>query len=91
MRSAALRHETRDSGADLERLLERLQRVAREVAGIEGVGLDTELGPGLGLDSLGVVELLAAVEDEFGVEFAREEAAAVRTVSDVIALLAARA
>jgi len=45
----------------------------------------------LGADSLDLVELIMAMEEEFGFEIADEEAEKMRTVQDVIKFIQARA
>ncbi|MGP8050381.1 MAG: acyl carrier protein [Desulfobaccales bacterium] len=45
----------------------------------------------LGADSLDLVELIMAMEEEFGMEIADEEAEKLRTVQDVITFVSARA
>ena len=45
----------------------------------------------LGADSLDLVELIMAMEEEFGFEIADEEAEKMRTVKDVISFIQARA
>jgi|UniRef100_A0A7C3ZB18 acyl carrier protein len=45
----------------------------------------------LGADSLDLVELIMAMEEEFGLEIADEEAEKMRTVQDVINFIQARA
>ncbi len=45
----------------------------------------------LGADSLDLVELIMAMEEEFGFEIADEEAEKLRTVGDVINFIQARA
>ncbi len=45
----------------------------------------------LGADSLDLVELIMAMEEEFGFEIADEEAEKLRTVQDVISFISARA
>lgn len=45
----------------------------------------------LGADSLDLVELIMAMEEEFGFEIADEEAEKLRTVADVINFIKARA
>ncbi len=45
----------------------------------------------LGADSLDLVELIMAMEEEFGFEIADEEAEKLRTVQDVINFIQARA
>ncbi|HEY9072789.1 MAG TPA: acyl carrier protein [Desulfobaccales bacterium] len=45
----------------------------------------------LGADSLDLVELIMAMEEEFGMEIADEEAEKLRTVQDVISFVTTRA
>ena len=45
----------------------------------------------LGADSLDLVELIMAMEEEFGMEIADEEAEKLRTVQDVVNFITARA
>jgi acyl carrier protein len=45
----------------------------------------------LGADSLDLVELIMAMEEEFGTEIADEEAEKLRTVGDVLNFIKARA
>jgi len=45
----------------------------------------------LGADSLDLVELIMAMEEEFGTEIADEEAEKLRTVQDVVNFITARA
>jgi len=45
----------------------------------------------LGADSLDLVELIMAMEEEFGMEIADEDAEKLRTVQDVISFVASRA
>ena len=45
----------------------------------------------LGADSLDLVELIMAMEEEFGMEIADEEAEKLRTVQDVISFVSSRA
>ena len=45
----------------------------------------------LGADSLDLVELIMAMEEEFGMEIADEDAEKLRTVQDVISFITSRA
>jgi len=44
----------------------------------------------LGADSLDVVELIMALEDEFGLEISDEQAEGIRTVGDAVRFIASR-
>ena len=65
---------------------------------VDKLGVDrTEVTPeavfvdDLGADSLDLVELIMAMEEEFGMEIADEDAEKLRTVQDVISFVNARA
>ena len=45
----------------------------------------------MGADSLDLVELIMAMEEEFGMEIADEDAEKLRTVQDVISFISSRA
>ena len=52
-------------------------------ANIDIMSADTRIGEGLGADSLDVVELLMAIEDEFGIEIPDDDIEGLKTVGDV--------
>ena len=66
----------------------RLRRVAADSLGVEesAIRLDASLVE-MGVDSLDLVVFMMAVEEEFQVEFAREEQKAMRTLGDVARVL----
>ena len=51
------------------------------------IKLESKIVEDLGADSLDVVELLMTLEDEFGVSVTDEEAVALKTVKDIVALI----
>ena len=51
------------------------------------ITVEADLEDDLEIDSLGVVELLMALEDEFGVKIPDEEAENIRTVEQTVDLL----
>ena len=53
-------------------------------ADAEGITLETNIADDLGADSLDVVELLMAIEDEFEVEIPDEEIENLKTVGAVV-------
>lgn len=68
---------------------ERVKSIICDQLGVaEGeVNLDSKLIEDLGADSLDIVELVMAMEEEFETEIPDEEAEKIRTVSDVISYL----
>ncbi|MFD8878760.1 acyl carrier protein [Corynebacterium xerosis] len=61
-----------------------LLRVLGDEAPEEAPGVDSTLRGGIGLDRLGVVELLVRCEEETGVRFGDEDVAGMKTLGDVI-------
>lgn len=68
-----------------EIVAEQLGRDANEVT--DGASFIDDLGA----DSLDIVELVMAMEDEFGIEIPDEEAEKIKTVKDVVEYIKAHA
>ena len=54
---------------------------------VEKVAEDADITKDLGADSLDVVELLMAFEEEFGVSISDEDASKIKSVNDVVAYI----
>lgn len=67
-------------------ILERLKEIVSEQLEIdaETITSDTRLNEDLNADSLDVVEMLMALEDEFGVDIPDEEIEKMKTIGDVV-------
>ncbi len=65
---------------------ERVKNIIVEQLGVEGknVKLTATFIEDLGADSLDLVELVMALEEEFGCEIPDEDAEKIRTVGDVV-------
>lgn len=57
---------------------------------IKNVKLNSSLIDDLGADSLDIVELVMAMEEEFGLEIPDEDAEKIKTVGDVIQYIEAK-
>lgn len=53
-------------------------------ADIDDMTMDTDIAKDLGADSLDVVELLMAIEDEFSVEIPDEEIENIKTIGELV-------
>ena len=53
----------------------------------KAITMDTRLSEDLGADSLDAVELIMAIEDEFGVQVSDEMAQKIRKVGDLVEFL----
>ncbi len=69
-------------------IAQRLMAMAARRSGAENVaaGPDTPLDQ-LGIDSLGLAELMFDIDDEFGIEITDEQMLQVKLVSDLVALI----
>lgn len=67
-------------------LFEQLQEIISEELGVEKdeVVLEASLTDDLGADSLDAVELIMALEDEFGLEISDEKAQSLNTVKSIV-------
>lgn len=70
----------------------RLQSIFREIFDQPGLVLTAELSPATlqEWDSVAMVQLVLATEQEFGVRFTTSEVAALNGAGDILALLAAK-
>ena len=71
---------------------ERVKKIVAEQLGVkdEEVTSDASFVDDLGADSLDTVELVMALEEEFGIEVPDDDVESIRTVSDVVEYMTAR-
>ena len=68
-------------------ILEKLRGIIAEQLGVESgsISMDTNFEEDLGVDSLDIVELSMALEEEFDIgEMTEEDLAAIKTVGDLV-------
>ena len=71
----------------MEAIFERVKEVIGEQLGIDdldSITLDTTFIDDLGADSLDIVELIMALEEEFDMEIPEAEADKIQSVNDVV-------
>ena len=70
-------------------MFEKIAKVLADQLGIDKskITLESKIVEDLGADSLDVVELLMSLEEEYGITVSDDEAGAIRTVGDIVALL----
>ena len=68
---------------------DRVKKIVVDQLGVNeaDVTIDSTFIDDLGADSLDIVELIMAFEEEFGVEIPDEKAEKIRTVADAVKLL----
>ncbi len=78
--------------ADLEQITRRLKEIIAEQLGIseEEIVPEASFVDDLGADSLDLVELIMALEEEFDMEISDEDAEKIQTVQDAINYIAER-
>lgn len=68
----------------LSRLTEVFNNVFEGALSVEGLSEESRLIEDLGMNSIGLLYMAMAVEEEFGVKFTNEDFASMRTVADVL-------
>ncbi|MBP7250079.1 MAG: acyl carrier protein [Veillonellaceae bacterium] len=72
--------------ADADKTFEKVRDIVVEQLGVEAdeVSIDSTFIDDLGADSLDIVELIMAFEEEFNIEIPDEAAEKIKTVQDVV-------
>ena len=67
-------------------ILEKLQSLIADQLGVSGasITMDTNFEEDLGVDSLDIVELSLALEEEFDIEIPDEEVENIKEVGDIV-------
>jgi acyl carrier protein len=78
---------------DREEILDKVKAVVVDQLNVEDdeVVEDASFIDDLGADSLGIVELVMALEEEFGISIPDEDAESIKTVGDAISYIQANA
>lgn len=65
---------------------EKIQKIISEVLGVDEdtITMETTFVDDLGADSLDIFQIIMALEEEFDIEIANEEAEKIVTVSDAV-------
>ena len=74
----------------MDTVLEKVKEVISEQLGIEdtdSITTETTFIDDLGADSLDIVELIMALEEEFDMEISEEEAEKITSVGDVVSYI----
>lgn len=73
-------------------VFEKIKEIVSQQLGVDAdeITMDSTFVEDLGADSLDVVELVMAMEDEFDLEIDEEEADGISTISDVVEYIKAK-
>jgi acyl carrier protein len=77
----------------MEAVVQRVSSIVGEQLGVEEADLvpEASLLDDLGADSLDVVELVMALEEEFGIEVPDDDVENIRTIQDIVQYVEGRA
>lgn len=69
-----------------EMILEKIKKIFKDTVEIETEGLDleTSITDDLDVDSLDLVEIVMATEDEFGIDIPEEDMTKIRTIGEFV-------
>lgn len=70
-----------------ERLIKVFQVVFEEQVDTASVTPEASLREDIGINSIGLLYMAMAVEEEFGIKFTNEDFSAIHTVADVVACI----
>ena len=70
-----------------ERLIKVFHAVFENEVDVTGMTQASSLREDVGINSIGMLYMAMAVEEEFGIKFQNEDFAAIKTVGDVIACI----
>lgn len=68
-------------------ILERIQKIMKEQFDIETVRGDMKIREDFGLDSIGILELVLAIEEEFDMKVDDDKMNDIITINDVVAYI----
>ena len=68
----------------LERLIKVFNAVFEDEINADAVKPEADLREDIGINSIGLLYMAMAVEEEFGVKFTNEDFSGIRTVADVV-------
>lgn len=68
-------------------IFDKVSEVIKEEFDVENVNMDTVIREDLGADSIGLVELVMALEDEFDIEIDDSKLDDIITVSDIVSYI----
>ncbi|WP_055079272.1 acyl carrier protein [Lagierella massiliensis] len=68
-------------------IFDKVSEVIKEEFDVENVNMDTVIREDLGADSIGLVELVMALEDEFDIEIDDSKLDEIITVSDIVSYI----
>lgn len=71
----------------VEKLIEIFEDVTEEEVDVEKITTESDLFEDLGLNSIGILYVAMAIEEEFDLKFDNEDMLEIKTVGDVVRII----
>ncbi|WP_066501806.1 acyl carrier protein [Abyssisolibacter fermentans] len=68
-------------------VFEKVKNILMEELDVDEVKLESKIQEDLGADSLDMVEVVMAIEDEFGIEIDEEDTVNIKTVKNIVTFI----
>lgn len=65
-------------------MFEKIKQIIEELFNINDITTDTDIREDLGVDSIGLLQLVMAIEDEFEIQVEEQDLEKIRTVADIM-------
>lgn len=65
-------------------MFEKIKQIIEELFNIKDITTDTDIREDLGVDSIGLLQLVMAIEDEFEIQVEEQDLEKIRTVADIM-------
>lgn len=65
-------------------MFEKIKQIIEELFNIKDITPDTDIREDLGVDSIGLLQLVMAIEDEFEIQVEEQDLEKIRTVADIM-------
>lgn len=65
-------------------MFEKIKQIIEELFNIKDITTDTDIREDLGVDSIGLLQLVMAIEDEFEIQVEEQDLEKIHTVADIM-------
>ena len=65
-------------------MFEKIKQIIEKLFNIKNITTDTDIREDLGVDSIGLLQLVMAIEDEFEIQVEEQDLEKIHTVADIM-------
>lgn len=65
-------------------MFKKIKQIIEELFNIKDITTDTDIREDLGVDSIGLLQLVMAIEDEFEIQVEEQDLEKIHTVADIM-------